>query len=92
MTTRDVLWYLVFTGFAVNYMIRINLNIAIVAMVKAKPKSTESINSGSECLREEALAELKNIEKELEIIENKHKMDISNITTNNTVQVRLNVF
>lgn len=31
---RTVLWYLVFVGFAVNYMIRINMNITIVTMVK----------------------------------------------------------
>lgn len=30
------LWFLVFTGFACNYMIRINLNIAIVDMTTAK--------------------------------------------------------
>ncbi|KAI5748660.1 hypothetical protein M8J76_001052 [Diaphorina citri] len=30
---RTVLWYIVFTGFAVNYMIRINANIAIVSMI-----------------------------------------------------------
>ncbi|CAG9761573.1 unnamed protein product [Ceutorhynchus assimilis] len=47
-STRDVLWYLVFTGFAVNYMIRINLNIAIVAMIQAKPKDNVSLTS--ECL------------------------------------------
>lgn len=29
-----MLWLLVFFGFAVNYMIRININIAIVGMVK----------------------------------------------------------
>lgn len=33
---RSVLWYLVFIGFAVNYMIRINLNITIVEMVMTK--------------------------------------------------------
>ncbi|XP_055382266.1 sialin [Condylostylus longicornis] len=32
---RTVLWYLTFFGFAVNYMIRINLNITIVEMVKS---------------------------------------------------------
>ncbi|XP_063977912.1 sialin-like [Diachasmimorpha longicaudata] len=32
-TCRDVLWILVFCGFAINYMLRINLNLAIVAMV-----------------------------------------------------------
>ncbi|XP_067628286.1 sialin [Eurosta solidaginis] len=36
---RRVLWYLVFTGFAVNYMIRINLNITIVEMIATKAKS-----------------------------------------------------
>ncbi|VVC25990.1 Major facilitator superfamily,Major facilitator superfamily domain [Cinara cedri] len=32
------LWFLVFTGFACNYMIRINLNIAIVDMTTVKSK------------------------------------------------------
>lgn len=31
---RTVLWYLSFLGFVINYMQRINLNIAIVGMVK----------------------------------------------------------
>lgn len=47
---RTVLWYLVFVGFAINYMIRINLNIAIVHMVMAKPKQEEfliSVGNGS---------------------------------------------
>ncbi|XP_060519538.1 sialin-like isoform X2 [Cylas formicarius] len=47
-SARDVLWYLVFVGFAVNYMIRINLNIAIVAMVQPRPKDNVSISS--ECI------------------------------------------
>ncbi|XP_050080465.1 sialin [Anopheles maculipalpis] len=34
ISTRSTLWYLVFVGFAVNYMIRINTNITIVAMIK----------------------------------------------------------
>lgn len=34
INARTVLWYLVFVGFAVNYMIRINMNITIVTMVK----------------------------------------------------------
>lgn len=37
-TCRDVLWYLVFCGFAVNYVLRINLNLTIVAMVLPYPK------------------------------------------------------
>ncbi|KAI8123658.1 hypothetical protein FF38_12474 [Lucilia cuprina] len=36
---RTVLWYLTFVGFAVNYMIRINLNITIVEMVVTGGKS-----------------------------------------------------
>ncbi|XP_053669046.1 sialin [Anopheles marshallii] len=34
ISARSTLWYLVFVGFAVNYMIRINTNITIVAMIK----------------------------------------------------------
>uniref|UniRef100_A0AAG5DIP9 Major facilitator superfamily (MFS) profile domain-containing protein n=1 Tax=Anopheles atroparvus TaxID=41427 RepID=A0AAG5DIP9_ANOAO len=34
INARTTLWYLVFVGFAVNYMIRINTNITIVAMIK----------------------------------------------------------
>ncbi|XP_018572111.1 sialin [Anoplophora glabripennis] len=46
-STRDVLWYLVFTGFAVNYMIRINLNIAIVSMIAQRPKNNISLTGKS---------------------------------------------
>ncbi|XP_054016268.1 sialin [Hylaeus anthracinus] len=38
VTCRDVLWYLVFCGFAINYMLRINLNLTIVAMVMPRAK------------------------------------------------------
>lgn len=34
--SRTVLWWLTFVGFAINYMIRINLNITIVDMVVQK--------------------------------------------------------
>ncbi|CAH1999139.1 unnamed protein product [Acanthoscelides obtectus] len=44
-STRNVLWYLVFTGFAVNYLIRINLNIALVSMVLPRPKTNVSFTS-----------------------------------------------
>ncbi|RZC33386.1 sialin, partial [Asbolus verrucosus] len=47
-TARDVLWYLVFMGFAVNYMLRTNLNIAIVSMVKAR--ANNNLTLSSECL------------------------------------------
>lgn len=34
LSSRQVLWIMVFIGFAVNYMVRINMNIALVAMVE----------------------------------------------------------
>lgn len=50
---RTILWYLVFVGFSVNYMIRININIAIVDMLsstnKVKSPSTTVKSSSSEC-------------------------------------------
>ncbi|XP_076752859.1 sialin-like [Xylocopa sonorina] len=39
LSCRDVLWYLVFCGFAINYMLRINLNLTIVAMVVPRTKA-----------------------------------------------------
>nr|CAD7421431.1 unnamed protein product [Timema poppensis] len=49
-SARDVLWYVVFFGFAINYMVRININIAIVSMVR--PRGAEPSNTTvhvSEC-------------------------------------------
>jgi hypothetical protein len=34
------MWYLVFTGFAMNYMFRLNINIGIVSMVKNRQTKT----------------------------------------------------
>lgn len=42
ITARDTLWLLTFFGFGVNYMLRININIAIVDMVKRRPVNQES--------------------------------------------------
>ncbi|XP_052121901.1 sialin-like [Frankliniella occidentalis] len=50
MTARRVLWWLVFFGFAVNYMVRININIAIVGMVQ-HPKAKGG-KASDECLSE----------------------------------------
>lgn len=47
MSTRTVLWYVTFCGFAVNYMVRINMNIAIVAMVQ--PRNSRPGQLQSEC-------------------------------------------
>jgi hypothetical protein len=43
------MWYLVFVGFSVNYMIRININIALIDMLDATFKKS-SLNQSSECL------------------------------------------
>lgn len=45
---RTVLWYVTFVGFMVNYMLRINMNIAIVEMVARKPTTTN--HHTSECM------------------------------------------
>lgn len=50
INSRNVLWILVFSGFAVNYMVRINLNIAIVSMVKQRPKNNLTLSS--ECIED----------------------------------------
>ena len=51
MKSRSILWYLVFVGFSVNYMIRININIAIVDMIDTNfKKSTNNTVITSECL------------------------------------------
>jgi hypothetical protein len=44
---RSVLWYLSFIGFAMNYMIRINVNIAIVDMIAPEFKGNSA--TSSEC-------------------------------------------
>lgn len=46
---RTILWYVTFVGFMVNYMYRVNINIAIVDMVAVK-KATTSNEHTSECV------------------------------------------
>ncbi|XP_063981973.1 sialin-like isoform X2 [Diachasmimorpha longicaudata] len=46
LSCRDILWYLVFTGGIVNYMVKISLNLVIVAMVIPR---TETPSSLAEC-------------------------------------------
>lgn len=51
---RSILWYLVFIGFSVNYMIRININISIVDMIdQSYRKPTNSASVESECFVKE---------------------------------------
>ena len=45
---RNVLWYLTFFGSAMNYIIRININIAIVDMISSEFKGGKSAGV-SEC-------------------------------------------
>ncbi|XP_043273356.1 uncharacterized protein [Venturia canescens] len=49
---RNILWVLVFCGFAVNYMLRANLNLAIVAMVLPR----ENRMSTSRCINADQLS------------------------------------
>ncbi|XP_049852948.1 sialin-like [Schistocerca gregaria] len=51
INARTVLWYLIFIGTAVNYMIRTNINIAIVDMVMRRPSNplSNATNIVSEC-------------------------------------------
>lgn len=41
INARTVLWYLSFFGFAINYMLRVNINIAITEMTVKQNKSIE---------------------------------------------------
>lgn len=61
MKQRTILWYLVFVGFSVNYMIRINLNISIVDMIDEHfKKVTNNTLVASECIAE--IANLTNVD------------------------------
>lgn len=42
---RTILWYLTFFGFAINFMVRVNVNIAIVNMISDDFKSAKEVNS-----------------------------------------------
>ncbi|CAB0041463.1 unnamed protein product [Trichogramma brassicae] len=47
ISCRDVLWLMVFWGFGINYMLRNNLNLAIVTMVVPREKSVAATECGS---------------------------------------------
>lgn len=47
---RTVLWFLSFFGFMINYIYRVNINIAIVEMVANHKISTINVNHSSECI------------------------------------------
>lgn len=46
---RTILWYMSFVGFMVNYLFRLNVNIAIVEMVARKTSATSNYHP-SECV------------------------------------------
>ncbi|CRK96189.1 CLUMA_CG009618, isoform A [Clunio marinus] len=52
LKARTVLWYLTFFGFAINYIIRINISIAIVDMINPNYKRSSSNRTiiTSECI------------------------------------------
>lgn len=47
---RTVLWYVAFVGFMVNYMFRVNINIAIVEMIAIRTSGIANKNI-SECVQ-----------------------------------------
>lgn len=47
---RTVLWFLTFFGFMINYIYRVNINIAIVEMVANHKASTTDTIHSSECI------------------------------------------
>ncbi|XP_068081579.1 sialin-like isoform X1 [Anabrus simplex] len=53
ISCRSVLWCLVFTGAGVNYMIRTNINIAIVAMVWNQDRNGDNTAAVTECYQPE---------------------------------------
>lgn len=77
---RSVLWYLTFIGFAMNYMIRININIAIVDMISDEFKSNNRKVHLSECKSESSnnstLFELINPQTDKEIVAKKHYFSV----------------
>lgn len=50
ISVRRGYWYVCFFGFACNYMIRVNLNIAITAMIQTPAISSDRPTSGSVCI------------------------------------------
>lgn len=52
---RTILWYIIFSGFMIHYIIRSNINMAILAMVvQRKPSNSSQINT-SECYNRSAM-------------------------------------
>lgn len=69
--TRNILWYLAFFGFGINYIIRINVSIAIVEMVDANMKKSSGNQTvvTSECIIARNSTQSKVMEDELQLSE-----------------------
>lgn len=42
ISERTILWYMAFWGFGMNFMLRMNLNIAIVSMVRSSERTNDN--------------------------------------------------
>lgn len=58
---RTVLWHVTFWGFVVNYMVRCNINMAIVSMVVPRIPTKKSDVKVSECFNHTIVAISRNI-------------------------------
>lgn len=69
---RRVLWYLTFSGFAINYIIRVNASIAIVDMIDASYKKSTSNRTivTSECIVEQNATTLPELSNEINFVDN----------------------
>lgn len=78
INARTTLWYMSFCGFAINYVLRNNLNIAIVGMIKTRnsPANSSIIQSGSECYNNTVLLYTTNLTEIHQ--QQQHQMDNDN--------------
>ena len=70
---RTILWFLVFTGFSINYMIRINVNIALIDMLDSvyrKPSNTPNVSIECVATNDVYTNDTENLNNDL--IENEH--------------------
>ncbi|VVC32475.1 Hypothetical protein CINCED_3A020713 [Cinara cedri] len=78
MEKRTILWFMTFWGFAINYMIRMNINIAIVSMIKHSTKITNITATPSECPRHDVRL-LKSMNNTFVLQNSSTNSDVNNI-------------